>query len=268
MDKPSVTGHTINLMLRSAVFQLPISLRMRLVSPRSTAHGVTARESRVWMRYLARTGVHVKPANTAGSDLVYGKVLDVSVRGVKLLVNRPLETGTLISLDLPGGEELSAVSVLACVVRTQEQPNREWILGCEFSRQLGVEYLISFAFAVDKPRKSDRRGWPRSVCNLKAILEEAVADPVTRHDAHVVDLSADGVILLVEHNVPNGAMVSAELLTRNGELVTSILACVVQIALLPDGTRVLTCNFIRTLGEQHLRALLSEAARVSKDGAR
>jgi hypothetical protein len=255
-------------MLGSAVFQLPISLRMRLATPGSTAPGVTARESRVWIRDLARTGMHVKPGSTEGNDLDYGKVLDVSGRGVKVLVNRPFETGTLISLDLPGGEGLSAVSVLACVVRTQERPNREWILGCDFSWQLGVEYFDNFGSAVDKPRKSDWGGWPRSVCSLKAIFEGTVADPVTRHDAQVVDLSADSVILLVEHNVPNGAMVSVELLTRNGELVTRILACVVQIALLPDETRVLTCSFIRTLGDQHFRALLSEAARVSNDDAR
>jgi PilZ domain len=244
----------------SSMFQLPVSLRMRLVMPRSTAPGVTARESRVWVRYPARTKAHVKTANTDESDLVYGKVLDVSVGGVKLLVNRPFETGSLISLDLPGGEELSAVSVLACVVRTQEQPNGEWILGCEFSQKLGVEDLFSFGFIGAKPGKLGRRGWLRSVCNLKAFYEETVADAGTRHDAQVVDLSADGVVLLVEHEVPNGALLSVELLKRNGERVTSILACVVQIAVLPDGQRVLACNFIRTLGEQHLRALLSGAA--------
>jgi hypothetical protein len=171
-------------------------------------------------------------------------------------------------LGLRGTKELSAVSILACVVRTQEKPNREWILGCDFSRQLGVEDLFCSGFTVAKPRMLQRRGWPGSVCNLHAIYEETVADPVTRHDAQVVDLFADGVVLLVEHNAPSGALLSVELLKRNGELVTSILACVVQIALLRDGTRVLTCNFIRTSGEQHLRALLSEAARVSKYDAR
>jgi hypothetical protein len=249
------------------VFQLLASLRKRLVTPRATAPGVTARESRVWVRFPARTEAHVKTANTDESELAYGKVLDVSLGGVKLLVDRPFETGSLLGVDLPGGEELPAVSVLACVVRTQEQPNREWILGCDFSRELGVEDLFCFGVAVAKPGELDRRGRLQSACNLQAFYVETVADAVTLHDALVVDLSVDGVVLLVEHEVPNGAMLGVELLKKNGEWVASILACVVQIAVLPDGNHILACNFIRTLGEQHLRALLSDAPTVSEDDA-
>jgi hypothetical protein len=241
---------------------------MPFVTLRSTAPGVTAPESRVWVRRLAQTRVHFKAAKTEESDLVYGKVLDVCVRGVKLQVNRPFEAGSLISLDLSGGEELSAVSVLACVVRAQEQPNREWILGCDFSRTPGVKNLFCFGIAAAKPGELDRLDWLRSGSNFSALYEDTVADPATGHDAQVVDLSADGVVLLVEHRVSNGVMLSVELLHRNGEPVTSVLACVVQIALLPDGKRILACNFIRTLGERHFRAVLSEAAKEFKDDSR
>ena len=61
----------------------------------------------------------------------------------------------------------------------------------------------------------------------------------------VWNLSACGVALLVENEVANGAMLSVDLLKSNGERVTSILACVVHIAALPDGKRILGCNFIR-----------------------
>jgi c-di-GMP-binding flagellar brake protein YcgR len=247
------------------MFKQAASLWNRLVAHDLKGDAATAaknEERRVWVRFPARTDAQIKAAGDEQGILIAAKVLDVSLGGVKLVVDRRFEPGALISLDLPGDDPTS-VSALACVVRAEEQPNAEWVLGCTFSRELDAADLRRFGIAKAKPVLPDQRSWFRIECNIRVAYLETNANKPAWHEAQVANISAGGVALLVDRDVPNGTMLTLDLLTSAGERVTTILACVVHISVLPDGARVLGCNFICELSEEHLNTLLFEPARAS-----
>jgi c-di-GMP-binding flagellar brake protein YcgR len=244
------------------MFKQAAALWKRLHPPQPTADlrgGPAPEERRVWVRYPARTEAQFKAAGTEDAALVKATVLDVSLGGAKLLVDRGFKEGSLISLDLPGSDGPSDVSVLACVVHADQRAGGEWVLGCSFSQDLDALDLQRFGITKAKPPQPDQRGWSRFECHFHVYYIETNADTAVRREAQVANISAGGIALLVEHDVANGTMLSLDLCT-GGELVTSILACVVHISLLPDGTRALGCNFICELSEEHLNVLLFEPA--------
>ena len=71
----------------------------------------------------------------------------------------------------------------------------------------------------------------------------------------MLNISAGGVALVVDHDVPPGALLSAELHAPDGRAVVTILACVVQVTVRSERERVLGCNFIQELGDDDLAAL-------------
>jgi c-di-GMP-binding flagellar brake protein YcgR len=247
------------------MFKQAASLWNRLV-PQGAPGGpgsADQQERRVWVRFPARTGAQVKAAADNGGILIHARVLDVSLGGVKLLVDRGFDAGALISMDLPDSDDATGVSALACVVRAEQQPSGEWVLGCNFLRELDASDLQRFGIAKAKPVPPDQRSWWRFECNVKAAYLETNAARATWHEAKVANISAGGIALLVDRDVPNGAMLTLDLSTSAREQVTTILACVVHINVLPDGARVLGCNFICELSEEHLNTLLFEPASES-----
>src|SRR5947209_273680 len=86
----------------------------------------TAEERRVALRYACDLGTLCQAADHPDSPRLSARVLDISRGGIKLLVNQPFETGTLLSVELPG------VLVLACVAHVTVGPHEEWTLGCTF----------------------------------------------------------------------------------------------------------------------------------------
>jgi c-di-GMP-binding flagellar brake protein YcgR len=213
-------------------------------------------ERRVWVRYPSRSDAQVTPAGDEDASQVNGKVLDVSRGGAKLLVDRGFAEGSLVSLDLPGTDGPSGGSVLACVVRAEQQADDVWVLGCNFSRELDAIDLQSFGIAKAKPGEPDQRGYSRFESNFKVYYTETNAEGAARLEARVANISASGIALVVDREVPNGTMLGLDLYTAGGDLVTSILACVVHINVLPESDRVLGCNFIRELSEKELNTLL------------
>ncbi len=240
------------------MFKQAAALWKRLVapSPAFDARATTGPdERRVWVRYPARLETQVKPAG-AEETCVNGKVLDVSRGGMKLLVIIRFEEGSLISIDLPADDGRSEGSVLACVVRSEQQPTGEWVLGCNFSAELDAFDLQRFGVLKAKPGQPDQRGWSRFGCNVRAQYTETTAEVTVKCAARVGNISVGGVSLLVDRDVPNGTMLSVDLLTADGDRVTTILACVVHVNVLPDGGRALGCNFICELSEEQLNTLL------------
>ncbi len=64
------------------------------------------------------------------------QVLNISPTGIGLLVDQPIKTGTLLSLDLPVGKEHPPLTILANVIHTSSHPTGQWALGCTFVREL------------------------------------------------------------------------------------------------------------------------------------
>jgi hypothetical protein len=81
-----------------------------------------------------------------------GRVIDISASGLSLLVADPVDGGTLLSLQLQACTEHPAVTMLACVVRVAADPSGQWVLGCNFMRELTGRELE--ALNLGKPGKS------------------------------------------------------------------------------------------------------------------
>ena len=71
----------------------------------------------------------------------------------------------------------------------------------------------------------------------------------------MLNISAGGVALVVDHDVRAGALLSAELHAPDGKAVVTILACVVHVIVESERERVLGCNFIQELSDADLQSL-------------
>jgi PilZ domain len=77
----------------------------------------------------------------AGQEWQRAWVLDLSIRGVGLLVNRVLEPGleVVIHLKCPGAQQSFALP--SRIRHVSRQADGEWILGCEFDGKLTDDQL-------------------------------------------------------------------------------------------------------------------------------
>ena len=71
-------------------------------------------------------------------------VRDVSLAGIGLMLDRPLEPGSLLAIHLGAWRAGQSGVLLAEVVHATAQGNGEWLIGCKLSRSLGDHELESF----------------------------------------------------------------------------------------------------------------------------
>src|SRR5262249_57524342 len=79
-------------------------------------------------------GVGERIKGTGGERWGAG-VVNISANGIGLLLDRPVENGTLLSLALRSPTTHSSHTILACVVHVTSRPG-EWTVGCNFIREL------------------------------------------------------------------------------------------------------------------------------------
>jgi hypothetical protein len=72
-----------------------------------------------------------------------GWLLDISVSGLGLLLDRALDAGTLLFVELESSPESAPVELLARVVRSAPAAANEWTVGCEFVNPLAEEDLAA-----------------------------------------------------------------------------------------------------------------------------
>jgi c-di-GMP-binding flagellar brake protein YcgR len=245
--------------LESDVFERAASLGNRLtkkpVWESPGARQIAEENRRLRARQPVSIETKVTPAAGEAEPSLSARILDVSSGGVKLVVGRSFEEGDLLTVELPAPAGEPAVSVLACVVHARPEGEAEWVLGCRFSAQLNDADLTAFGAARAKPAESDGRNWSRFPCEVKAVYQIIPDEDGIRREAKVLNISAGGVAMLVEHDMRAGALLSAELHAPAGQAVVTILACVVHVAVQSEHERVLGCNFIQELSENDLKAL-------------
>jgi hypothetical protein len=245
--------------LESDVFERAASLWSRLTQKSAWENpggGLVAEEDRrLRARHPVSIEAKVTPAGGEAEPFLNARILDVSPGGVKLVVGRAFEQGDLLTLELPAPAGEPAVSVLACVVHAQPEGDAEWVLGCRFSAELDDADLTAFGGARSKPAKSDGRNWSRFACEVKAVYQIIPDEDDVRREAKVLNISTGGVAMVVNHDVRAGALLSAELHAADGQVVVTILACVVHVVVQSEHERVLGCNFIQALGADDLKAL-------------
>ncbi|MCI0462437.1 MAG: PilZ domain-containing protein [Gemmataceae bacterium] len=238
------------------MFQRTLSFWKRLLgrSP-SEPSEATEQDRRVWVRYPADLETTYAEAGGGGRRLA-ARVRNVSLGGVNLAVDRPLDPGALLSIELPEAGEHTPSAVLACVVHVTQASAEEWHAGCTFSRELTETDLEAFGAQRPAPEAGEQRIWPRFACDVKAVCQ-AVANPESGpQPARVLNLSRSGVGLLLPKRFDNGTLLSVEFQAADSSFRRTVLACVVRINARPDGQQALGCNFIRSLSEEDLRLLL------------
>jgi hypothetical protein len=213
-------------------------------------------ERRVWVRYPSDLETTYSPAGKGPSPQLSARVRNVSLGGVSLAVDRAFEPGELLSVELPGATEESRCTVLACVVHVSAAGPREWLIGCTFARELGEEDLEKFGARRERHPPPDQRTWVRFSCDVKAVYQPVGGLPAGLKSAKVLNLSASGVGLLVGEAVENGTLLSVELHAAHAPFTRTMLSCVVHVTAQPGGEWALGCNFIRSLSEEDLKALV------------
>jgi c-di-GMP-binding flagellar brake protein YcgR len=216
----------------------------------------SAEERRVRVRYPANLATALQRVNGKETPRVPAKVRDISRGGIGLLVSEHIEPGTLLTVELPGPSGQTAYTVMACVVHARRQPRGDWAIGCTFSQDLDDQELASFGAKRQKPpTPSDLRKWARFPCQLRASCQVTSGAYMQRWSAEVLDISPNGMGLLVNRSVEAGTLLNIDLEGGTGQGITTILACVVHIT--PrDGQYALGCNFIRELSEEELKVLV------------
>jgi c-di-GMP-binding flagellar brake protein YcgR len=248
-------------LIETGMFERTRSIWKRLVHSGTRLHAsrgtaLAEEDRRVCVRYPVDLPTTLQPSAGAKSTTLPARIRDLSLGGVNLEVERSFAPGALLSVELPGADEQSTIQVLACVVHARELDNGKWSLGCTFSRELSAEDLAAFGAARQEAAEPDQRNWQRFPCQVKATYQLVGSDSSAPLLAEVLDISPSGVGLLVRDYVDNGTLLSVELKAARSGAQRTMLACVVHVSARSPNHWALGCNFIRSLSEDDLRALL------------
>lgn len=96
-------------------------------------------DQRIWMRFNCNLTAKFQTIGDANAPVDSADVLNLSASGVGLLVDRFVDAGTLLNIDLTGRDGQATRTILACVVHVNQQRASEWALGCNFIRELTDE---------------------------------------------------------------------------------------------------------------------------------
>jgi hypothetical protein len=215
-------------------------------------------ERRVWVRYPCDVEATCQPANTPEAMRLSARVRNISRGGINLVMDCPVQSGSLLSVELPAARDELASTVLAYVVRVAAQWGGEWSVGCTFASELNDEDLEPFGARRLKHSDRDQRTWVRFPCHAQASYTSVKGDEPKPGSAHVLNISANGIGLLADRHVELGKLLNLELRNSSGDFSLSILACVVRLTRQSETEWALGCNLIRELSEQELKALQSK----------
>ena len=96
---------------------------------------------RAFVRYaMQRKGSCQVPFSKEMLGDLTAQIVDISVKGIGLILSRPFWKRTILSVELSAAPEGSR-NELVIVQRTMEQPDGRWLVGCVFARPLSEEEL-------------------------------------------------------------------------------------------------------------------------------
>jgi len=96
-------------------------------------------ERRVLVRQPSRQTLCMSEAESKEEVLCVARIQDICRQGVRLLLMRRFEPGTLLSLEVPGKSQETPLLVRARVIHVIPYPDGSFALGCAFSRLLTEE---------------------------------------------------------------------------------------------------------------------------------
>jgi hypothetical protein len=109
--------------------------------PSAKPRGMDRRTSR---RHTA-LATHHRLVAAVGEDFVLAKIRNISPEGISLVLGRPVEAGSMLSVDLIDTKTNRFSRTLEVrVIYSVEHPTGDWILGGTFASKLTNEELQSF----------------------------------------------------------------------------------------------------------------------------
>jgi len=88
---------------------------------------------------------HHRLVAAVGDDFVLAKIRNISPEGISLILSRPVESGTVLSVDLIDTKTNRFSRTLQVrVLYSVEHPTGDWILGGAFASKLTAEELQTF----------------------------------------------------------------------------------------------------------------------------
>jgi hypothetical protein len=100
-----------------------------------------ARERRAAVRYSLARQVPCHLLATGRFESAWARIADLSAVGVGLQVGRPIEPGTVLSVELHGVAMVVPRTLTAQVVWTEERPGAVWAVGCRLLERLSDDEL-------------------------------------------------------------------------------------------------------------------------------
>ncbi len=198
---------------------------------------------------ICRLAVH-------GAPDMHVKVRNISRGGVNLRLEKPLEEGSLVALDLPHNEGESTVTVLACIMHAVPLPDGHYGHGCTFSSELDDEDLNHFGARKELSSPSDKRIWKRFATHGTATIQRVPIEDEPVFAGRISNISPSGVGLIVEEVIEPGTALRLDLQRADEARMVTILACAVYLGEKTDEGWVIGCNFIHELTSQDLTALM------------
>jgi c-di-GMP-binding flagellar brake protein YcgR len=238
------------------MFEKTFTFWRRLVGTADASNASANQDRRLWVRHAIDLRGNLQISEPAESEKILANVRDLSIGGASLVVDRIVDAGEMVVLELPA-DRGEIRTVLACVVRVSQQPDGRWSLGCVFSRELSQEDLDRVgAQKIAASADDDKRTWVRFSCEIHAAYRK-VGDPTNQaFPAQVLNISANGISLAVTQTLAAGGLLNVDLLDKAGLVARTMLACIVHTATRPGGDFAIGCNFIRELSEDELQSLL------------
>jgi hypothetical protein len=119
---------------KSGVWALPP--RATVVANPPSAPGPPLCERRLLVRHFCEIGALVDswPAN----------IENISRGGLKVVIGRRFEVGTILKVEVALSDEDHFSMHLAKVVRIEQEPNGSWSLGCAFDQEISEDELQEF----------------------------------------------------------------------------------------------------------------------------
>jgi hypothetical protein len=145
---------------------------------------------RVWPRHECELPGSCAPLTARDDSIVSwnGKLRDISLGGVGLVLSRRFEAGTVLSLELTAAAEGAPQRFLVRVVRVLPEPDHKWLLGCVLLSRLSQEKLQ--ALLASARSKSAAKGKAGKLVVDVTFAPSARAAGVGSFRAHRLHLSA------------------------------------------------------------------------------
>lgn len=201
--------------------------------------------------------VHYAPSHLQeGHERFSAQIRNISVGGMNMVTNHEFKEGDLLSLHLPNSDEHTDTTVLACVVHVHPNSDQQsWTIGCTFARELSESDLARFTTNETVEGDHDLRRRERFFCDIHADYQIVTSSEARTYQAKVLNISTNGIGLLVEQHIDVGTLLSVDL-SVNDDQPKTILSCVVHATERDNGETALGCNFITEMSESDLQSLL------------